>query len=406
MKNELLQLLKPFNNNRKVLVEDQNVNDIINGILKTHELYKNEYDNICMKFSADTAKKIGFKIWKFLKENVPYKIEPDHEQTLRSPAAIVGSLRGADCKSYSLWTAGIIDALNRKGINIPFCYRFSSYRLWDKTPQHVFVVLYPETNKEIWIDAVLPEFNQKKEYNYKIDKKPMALVQINGVGKLTLFKKKSTPAPAPSQTPSATPVQKKNILKKAADAIKKGGQVILKFAAAPARNSFLLLVDVNFTGIATKLNAALQKNSNGVARFWSSAGGDINALKKAIEKGAKKKRILGIGAVPALAAPIAAATPILVKLAEFLKSIGIEPEDLKKAASDAAKKIANSTINKVLKTEDSSTEELLSETDQSNIDAAIQKSDKIVDKENGFDMSKILPIAAIGIGAFILLKKR
>jgi hypothetical protein len=403
MRSEVLQLLSPFNNQRKVLVEDQNVGDIIHGILKTHEQYKSEYDKICMKFASATPYQIGFKIWKFLKDNVPYKIEPDSEQTLRSPSAIIGSLKGADCKSYSLWSAGIIDALNRKGIKIPWCYRFSSYRIWDKTPQHVFVVLFPDTSKEIWIDAVLPEYNHKKEYNYKVDKKPMALVQINGVGKLSLKNKK--PASPAGSAPAATPVQKKNILKKAADTVKKAGKVVLKFAAAPARNSFLLLVDVNFTGIATKLNAALQKNRDGVARFWSSAGGDINALKKAIEKGSKKKRILGIGAVPALAAPVAAATPILIKLAEFLKSIGIEPEDLKKAASDAAKKIANSTINKVLKTEDSNTEELMSESEQSNIDAAIKKSDSIVDKDNGFDMKKILPIAAVGVGAYLLLKK-
>jgi hypothetical protein len=406
MKSEVLQLLSPYKNNRKVIVQEQNVGDIIKGILNTHELYKIDYDKICMKFAASSPYQIGFKIWKFLKENVPYKIEPDSEQTLRSPAAIVGSYKGADCKSYSLWTAGIIDGSNRKGIKIPWCYRFSSYRIWDKTPQHVFVVFYPDTNKEIWVDAVLPEYNQKKEYNYKIDKKPMALVQVNGVGKISLKKKKPAAQPIPGFAPVATPVQKKNILKKAADTIKKAGKVVLKFAAAPARNSFLLLVDVNFTGIATKLNAALQKNRDGVARFWSSAGGDINALKKAIKKGEKKKRILGVGAVPALSAPIAAATPILVKLADFLKSIGIEPDDLKKAASDAAKKIANSTINKVLKTEDSSTEELMSEEEQKNLDAAIQKSDSVIDKSNGFDMNKILPIAAVGVGAYLLLRKK
>lgn len=399
MKSEVLQLLTPFKNDRKVLVQDQDVKDIINGIIKTHEQHKGDYDKICLKFAASSSYQIGYKIWKFLKDNVPYKIEPDHEQTLRSPAAIVASLKGADCKSYSLWAAGIIDALNRKGYKIPWCYRFSSYRIWDKTPQHVFVVMYPNTKNEIWVDAVLPEYNQKKEYNYKIDKKPMALVQVNGVGKISLKKKK----PA---APTATPSQKKNILKKAVDTVKKAGKVVLKFAAAPARNSFLLLVDVNFTGIATKLSTAQQNNANGVARFWSSAGGDINALKKAIEKGAKKKRILGVGAVPALAAPIAAATPILVKLADFLKSIGIEPDDLKKAASDAAKKIANTTINKVLKTEDSSTEEIMSPEEQKNLDAAIVKSDNVIDKENGFDFKKILPIAAVGVGAYLLLKKR
>ena len=45
-------------------------------------------------------------------------------------------------------------------------------------------------NKEIWIDPVLNELNEKKEYNFKIDKN-MSLYQVSGfendeIGKIRL----------------------------------------------------------------------------------------------------------------------------------------------------------------------------------------------------------------------------
>jgi hypothetical protein len=40
-----------------------------------------------------------------------------------------------------------------------------------KLPHHVFVVVNPSTNNEIWIDPVVKAFDYKKQYFYKIDKK-------------------------------------------------------------------------------------------------------------------------------------------------------------------------------------------------------------------------------------------
>jgi hypothetical protein len=181
-KNMVLQKLAPFTNFKKVLIEDQNTGDIIQGILDNHNNYESEYDKISEMFIDDNEVETAKNIFKFLKDNVPYYIEPIEKQTLRSPSAIISIKQGADCKSYASFINGIMSSLNRKGIfKVPLAYRFASYRYDTREPQHVFAVLYPGTKNEVWIDPVLNKFDQRKEPVFIKDKKiKMALIAMSG----------------------------------------------------------------------------------------------------------------------------------------------------------------------------------------------------------------------------------
>ena len=180
-KQQILQQLSPFRNYQKIVTHDQTVGDIINGILDTHEKYKEEYDKISEEFIGESELETARNIWNFLHSNVPYLIESTKNQTLRSPSAIVAM--PGDCKSYALFANGVFDSLNRKGIfQTPIAFRFADYRGADEF-QHVFSVLYPGTNKEVWIDPVLPRFNEKRNPTSFKDKKiKMALIALSGVG--------------------------------------------------------------------------------------------------------------------------------------------------------------------------------------------------------------------------------
>jgi hypothetical protein len=169
-----------------VITDDQSTGDIEAGIISRHKKFKSDYDQISDQFIADSVEDTAKKIWSFLRKNVPYRRESKNLQTVRSPYAIAAF--PADCKSYALFAGGIIDSLNRKGLlNVPWSYRFASYdeNNW-KEAGHVFVVLYPGTKNEIWIDPV-PEiscFDEKLQPVSFKDKffKPMALVEISGIG--------------------------------------------------------------------------------------------------------------------------------------------------------------------------------------------------------------------------------
>jgi hypothetical protein len=329
----LYSRLKPYLNKHKILVHNQDTSNIINGLLQFHNQYTSEYDKIANAFSGRSPRETGKKIWNFLKTNTNYVVEPDSKQTLRSPSAILytGKSLGIDCKNLSLFTGGVLDALNRKGANIKWCYRFASYRYNDKLPHHVFVVINPNTSNEIWVDAVLDAYNDHKQYFYKTDKTPnMALISMAGIGRKTKAERKEN---------------RKAKVQKVKQAIKKAGKVVLKLnpASATARNSFLALVKLNAFGLATKLELGMLKSSI-ILDFWKKIGGDVTALTKSIQTGKNKKSIGAIGNPLAFIAP---ALPILAKIKDLLAKLGIKTSDIKTAVTKTAKKVAQKQIDKL-----------------------------------------------------------
>ena len=362
--------LGPFQNRREMLTADQSTGDIIDAILEAHRRHAGDYSKISSFFNAGSRRATARKIFNFLKNNVRYVIEPGSKQTVKSPAAILATGYG-DCKHYSLFAGGVL-----QNLGIPFAYRFASYKMFDKQPQHVFVVVNPGTNNEIWIDPVVGDFDYKKPYTYATDRK-MALYSISGIGataqqradlRAAKAAKKAAPTKAAKQAAQTSVVAaRKAAGRTTGQVLKKGAKVVLKVAAAPVRNSFLLLVTINFAGLATKLAAAWQKAPSKLTSFWEGAGGQINALKKAWEKGSTKKRIFGmeqIGAAPGVAAPAATAAPLLVKVADFFNKIGIDPAELVQVGKDALNKRAQELAKKAL--------EPKAATEATNIDIADQ----------------------------------
>lgn len=174
---EILKILSKYNGSKRVLKYSQSVGDIITGILQTNKLYHVDYDNICMLFYNKSLLQTLKNIYNYLEKNTFYKIESDDKQTLRSPTAILylGQNKniGLDCKSYSLFIAGCLSAFERRGYKINWCFRFASYNIGNKLPHHVFIVVNPSTNSEIWIDPVVKAFDYKKQYYYKVDRKKL-----------------------------------------------------------------------------------------------------------------------------------------------------------------------------------------------------------------------------------------
>ena len=284
----LLGILKPYTNNSNLLVKDQSTNDIIKEILEAHKKYASEYDKISEQFWKGNVKDTCKNLFKFLKKNVKYSIEPDSRQSVKSPSAILATGKykdgGNDCKHFSLWQAGILDSLKRKGYNVDWCYRFANYKIFQSMPHHVFIVVFIN-GKEYWCDPVLNEWNERKPYINKIDKK-MSLYSISGIGRT----RKYTAA---------------------------------KITLVPARKAFLLLVRINFDKFALKLFRRLNSpKRDELINKWRRLGGRpellISTVNKAVAKYQRKHPNKKIGD-PVAASIISAATPIIAALFKFLK---------------------------------------------------------------------------------------
>lgn len=169
-KGELLRVLPAYQGNEYLRVADQDTKDIVKWLLLVTPKYAKDYDKIYEFFDTGNLYETCKTLWRFLKYNFTYDAESTEDQTVRSPAAII-ELDNIDCKHYSLFIAGVLDAIIRNcGDDFTWCYRLASYN-GDVNPGHVFVVA-KQGDKQIWIDPVLAHFDERKRPDYYFDKIP------------------------------------------------------------------------------------------------------------------------------------------------------------------------------------------------------------------------------------------
>lgn len=322
----LLAKLTPFGNRTQLVVENQTTKDIIKNIIDAHKKYQLDYDRIASDFWKGSVRSTCEYLFSFLKNNVQYSIEPDTRQSVKSPAAIISTGKyktgGNDCKHYSLFQAGVLDALKRKGHKIEWCYRFANYKLFSTTPHHVFIVV-KINGKEYWCDPVLDYWNQKKGYINAIDKK-MSLYSISGI----------------DCSYGCTSYGQPSLVGKVSRSVKRAkrrsgenckGRTGAKIALSVPRRAFLALVRLNVKKYALKLYKSLNdpKKRPALLAKWCNLGGNAALLEstvnKAVNKYKRKHPGQSIGvAIPAL---ITSATPVIIALLKFMGGKSDEIEE-------------------------------------------------------------------------------
>lgn len=180
-KQTIINHLPSIANNSELIVEVQGEKDLIEEILISHNEFAPDYDRIYDHFTCDNLYQTGNSIFDFLKANFKYTAESEDDQTVKTPGRILTPGEKIDCKHYSLFAGGVLDAINRNKWPIDWCYRFASYN-FEKIAAHVFVVFWDQDGSEIWLDPVLNYYNEKKKPYYKIDRKPQKMDFLNGIG--------------------------------------------------------------------------------------------------------------------------------------------------------------------------------------------------------------------------------
>lgn len=421
----------------------QNTDDIIKQIILQHKENLQSAEKIKHLFCDKNAELTAKNIFDFLRNEIVYKIESGTNQTTKSLKRFVSDGFG-DCKHYSNFVNSI---LNVCGYDV--VYRFTAY---NNKPdfQHVYSYL-PKQN--IIIDAVLPNFNEQKEYTKKKDIKIMSLYKLSGVdeiGKINFKKVTNSVKNAVKDTKGGL----KQVVNKIPDTAKKLAQGTKTISLAIPRNAFLGLVKLNVNGFATKLKKLLDKKGEFEGfEFWQKIGGNRTDLKNAVLSGAKKKAILSgvqeekdsfneifkgysgevyVGAEPvSTTTALASATPVIVIVLETLKKFGINsPEDIKevadtlKGASDKFTEIVGESPKNILFKKDENSTNVNSNITPNDVNpTSTSDARKVVDaivsqgtnlpvdtirtevlkSEVGFDVRKFLTAKNIGIGAVVLI---
>ncbi len=270
------------------------------------------------RFKGKTDKETAKKIFDYLL-SLNYKADSE-EQNIKYPSALTRS-KTADCKSFALFTAGVLENLK-----IPYSFVWASYDPKTPIPGHVYV----KTNDAI-IDAVWGKFNSEKPAFYKYYTKmdgnyitglgndcPCQDVPVNGwlSDKLQQFgnwvgEKAADVKDAAQNVGEKISDKKQALLSKA--------KVI---GLAPGRGLFRVMVETNLDGFATKL-AAMDQNK--LKFHWQKVGGNYGTLVSSINKGkarpvktlgflAKLKKagaVNGLGATGGLEEAIVVAAPLV-----------------------------------------------------------------------------------------------
>jgi hypothetical protein len=268
-----------------------------------------------------------YNIARQIQKDIKYKADGFELQKIQLPGHLYKTRIG-DCKSLSLLFLALATKAGFTG-----GFRFVSYRT-NKIPTHVYNFILINDKKLIF-DLCTSDLNESKKYTFKKD---MRVQYLSGIP--TMLEDNSQGEFIGRKRQPRNP-----------DKPKKGKQIAL----FPIRAAFLTLVEVNFRGIATKLDKLNKKSPAKLKELWLKLGGDPAKLVKNIDQNKGKKPLLGakinglvedgaefigendefIGAptLAAITAAIAAAAPILLAVTKLLQKEGIQTEELAPAGS-------------------------------------------------------------------------
>jgi hypothetical protein len=237
--------------------------DIRDLLVKLVPKAKAQMVEFSKQFKGRTNKETCKKIFDYIKNNFTY-VADGGEQVIKLPSALLKK-RVGDCKSYSLFTASILENLK-----IPYKFVYTSYNN-NPIPAHVYVV----TEDGCIIDAVYGIFNAEKKptYRYTQDMNVRYMAGIGadctscskGVGKVTIISK-----------------DKRQQIKTTANV---AANKFKSVAFVGGRQVLLGLIKGNYDGIATKMQKV---DTNKLKNDWTRVGGDYSALTNAIKEGASK----------------------------------------------------------------------------------------------------------------------
>ena len=239
----------------KSKADNKDIRDLIESLVPTA---KAQMANFSRQFKSGTEKQTCEKIFDYIKSNFTY-VADGGQQIVKLPSALLKKKVG-DCKSYSLFTAAILENLK-----IPYKFVYTSYSA-NPIPQHIYVV----TKDNCIIDVVYGKFNQEKKSTYKYIK-DMDVRYMAGLGNCGCGMGGSDCDSGMGKTKKTKEERKERrqeVRQKVGQGVKTGG-------LAGGRALFLGMVQKNLDGIASKLTKV---DANLLRSQWNKVGGKFESL--------------------------------------------------------------------------------------------------------------------------------
>ena len=375
---------------KTVLKKDGSVDDTVQLMKRIIKEYSYQVRGLAKILKGKTIKESAENVFNFVFKYIKYNVEKGEQ--LRTPAytwycAQVCARQGnqfdaknsADCDCMSIFCGSLFYEMK-----IPFALRIAAYKDdWGNVGnwQHVYVIVYGD-GENITCDPVTHKFNYEKptgkDKTYPMSLTGNDIIMLSGIdgtsrvyeenedGSVGLLagrkkrkeRRKARKAARKEKRAAKKAIRKarksgdKEALKKAkaakkaakkklaanrgglVKAAKKVGKAIKKFTVKTSlllpRASFLLLLRLNFRGLAKRLSTNQQARDK-FAKVWKKLGGSMSKLNKAIDKGKGRKALFGSKKLKGdLEGQLAELGLVLenhgvIDMPEYLGSLGIEP---------------------------------------------------------------------------------
>ena len=367
--------------------------DIRDLLVKLVPKAKAQMVTFAQKFKGRTPQETCKNIFDYIKSNFTY-VADGGEQIIKLPSALLRKKVG-DCKSYSLFTASILENLK-----IPYKFVYTSYSA-NPIPQHVYVV----TENGCIIDVVYGIFNQEKKPTYKYTQ-DMNVRYMSGIsGNCDC----ETTMGAAGRGRAKVREAKEQVKQK----VKQAGRGVVTVGLSGGRALILAMVKKNLDGFASKMQKI---DTNKLKSSWEKAGGKFSNLQEAIKIGASKpskrlgflvklqKLVKSKGGVRGLGA---------LSEGEIQAAIVTVSTAIGTAVAPAAGTAAGASLGAALAAMYPTIVDMLKQTPATEGDNIVNDdlTDDLVEEggtATSFDFGKILPFVAIG-GAvlyFVMSKKK
>jgi len=264
-----------FDGKNRTVVKNGKTEDIIAALIAAVPEAVRQFKNNKPTTHTGNLLKDATAACMYVRDRVKYKADGFNFQDIQFPGRMFFHTKQADCKSFSL--AALANLLSQ-GYNGGF--RFASYRP-NKVPTHVYIFVLDKSGNKFTFDPCIKNLKESNKATHIIDMDVRYLsepvVEIAG-----------------RKERQARRAQRREDRKeRRAEGDKPKG--LAKVALAPARGSFLALTALNFRGLATRIDKAIQKDSKKVQQFWNKLGGDFSKLKSNVDKNKGKKPLFGKG---------------------------------------------------------------------------------------------------------------
>ena len=367
--------------------------DIRDLLVKLVPKAKAQMVTFSKQFKGRTPQETCKNIFDYIKSNFTY-VADGGEQIIKLPSALLRK-RVGDCKSYSLFTASILENLK-----IPYKFVYTSYSA-NPIPQHVYVV----TENGCIIDVVYGIFNQEKKptYKYTQDMNVRYMSGISGdcscdsqMGKITIISKDKRQAAAASVKATA----------------KKVGKSVSIVGLSGGRALILAMVKKNLDGFASKMQKI---DTNKLKSSWEKAGGNFSTLQSAIKEGASKpaKRLGFLGKLQKLVKSKGGVRGLgAMSEGDIQAAIVAVSTAIGTAVAPAAGTAAGASLGAALAAMYPTIVDMLKQTPATESDIIQGGDDLTLDlvEEGGtatsFDFGKILPFVAIGGAILYFVTKK